>query len=389
MKKQIIFISIALLINIQTIYSQELVDIKNTSVCDDALDISRFKKFGPTTAPAVFGDNKLANFQRAPHPAWYKFTIEKNGILLFDIEPSEPQDNYDFILYLDEPNFCKKFYDGKITAIRSNFDAPEINNAGKTGLSVKGQQKGYDKGIEVTKGQIFYLALNNVYDKGKGHSIIFKNLSSFTIQGNVFNGKNTNPVAAIITWKNVQSEEYTVETETDKKGKFQTKIVVNTEISSSKYELFAYSEGFFPATKIFTPENINTIETTEFNFELNKIKKGYNEELVPIYFQANEIEINPESEKDFQNILLLLQLNPKVEIVLEGHTNGIYPSTTVDMQLSESRAVVIKKMLTDKGIDSTRISIKGFGSTKEIYQMPLTEEEEGFNRRVEINIVKL
>lgn len=83
-----------------------------------------------------------------------------------------------------------------------------------------------------------------------------------------------------------------------------------------------------------------------------------------------------------------MNLNSEMTIVLEGHTNGVFPSTEVDEVLSESRAKVIKSYLTENGIDPNRIQIKGWGCNKQIYPTPFDETEEGFNRRVEINIVK-
>ena len=81
-----------------------------------------------------------------------------------------------------------------------------------------------------------------------------------------------------------------------------------------------------------------------------------------------------------------MMLNSKATVELEGHTNGLFPSTDVDFKLSSDRAEVIKKYLTDNGIDASRIQTEGMGSKNEIYPIPETEEEEGYNRRVEIRI---
>jgi outer membrane protein OmpA-like peptidoglycan-associated protein len=84
-----------------------------------------------------------------------------------------------------------------------------------------------------------------------------------------------------------------------------------------------------------------------------------------------------------------MQQNPKIEIQLEGHSNGIYPSTEIDINLSTKRAQTVKKWLVENGISSERIETKGFGSEKMLFPMAQDENEEQMNRRVEINIMKM
>jgi outer membrane protein OmpA-like peptidoglycan-associated protein len=390
MKKQLFLSSLLLILFGFSVSAQELVDINNTSICEKALDISRFQRFGPTTAPVALGTEKPNSFQHTPHPTWYKFTVNKDGILLFDILPNNPKDNYDFMLFKDEPDFCKKFAEGKIAALRENKDGRIDSLSGATGLSFNGQQQGYLKGIDVKTNETYYLALNNVYDKGSGHTIVFKNLITYTISGNVLNQKNDHTLTANVTLRNINSPEISTSTETDKKGSFSLKIGLSNENSANaQYELCAYADKFFPLIKLFTAEEIKNLCSKPYDLQLTKLKKSYNEdELKPIYFEPNDMEIVPESQISLNKLLRLMSLNTKIEILLEGHTNGIYPSTAVDMQLSESRSNAVKTYLTTNNIDPTRIQIKGFGSTKEMYEMPETEEQEGFNRRVEINILK-
>jgi outer membrane protein OmpA-like peptidoglycan-associated protein len=370
--------------------AQELVDIKNTSTCEKALDITRFKRFGPTTPPEAFGSVKTNSFQHPPHPTWYKFTINEDGVLLFDIIPVNPKDNYDFMLFKDEADFCKKSADGKITPVRSNYAPVNDSTAGMTGLSFNGKPLGYEKGIEVKTGEIYYLALNNVFDNGSGHTVVFKNLVTYTVAGSVLNQKNDHSLTATVSLRNINNPVISAETATDKTGYFELAVGLNNENSSvSQYELCAYSDKFFPVIQKFTADEIKGLNGKQYDLELKKIKKGYNnDDLAPIYFTPNDLDIVPTSEDCIEKLLRLMTLNTKTEIQLEGHTNGIYPSTAVDMQLSESRANVVKTYLVEHGITAQRIQIKGFGSTKEIYPSPENEEQEGYNRRVEINILK-
>ena len=81
-----------------------------------------------------------------------------------------------------------------------------------------------------------------------------------------------------------------------------------------------------------------------------------------------------------------MEQNKQMEIILEGHSNGFYPSNDVDKILSEDRAEIVKAWLVNKGLDSDRIGIRGLGSNKMVFPYAENEKEESRNRRVEIFI---
>ncbi len=385
MKKFLLF-SLFAIFTIVYSEAQNLVDISNTSDCEHAYDISRFHIFGPTTPPAETGTKSL-DFTLVKHPTWYKFTIQKNGILLFDIIPLNSKDNYDFMLFRDEPNFCAKYKAGEIKPIRSNFNPP-ANKKGITGLSYTGDESDYEEGVPVKAGDVFYLALNNMYRNGKGHTVLFKELKTIKITGKITDVKNGKLLKAEIRWRNLRNNNLYVSSQTEKKGSYEMEILLNTQENSfPKYELCVYADKYFPEFKVFSTEEANKLNGQEINFALNKVKKGLNNKtLGVIYFQANDVNIVPKSNYVKKKLLKFMKLDPKAKISLEGHTNGLFPSTDVDFKLSTDRAEVIKKYLVDNGIDASRIETEGMGSKNEIYPIPETEEEEGFNRRVEINV---
>ena len=368
--------------------AQTYVDISNTSTCEQALDISRFSVFGPTTAPIELGNSENNSFNLAKHPTWYKFTISKDGILLFDIIPQKPNDNYDFMLYKNVENFCENYNSNKVSPVRSNFSQQE-NAKGTTGLSYSGKTADYEKGIMVSKGDVFYLVLNNLYRNGRGHTVVFKQLKTMKINGTVVNSKNEKPVKADIRWWNLRNNNVFVTSQTEKKGSYEIEVLLNNQSNTfPKYELCVYSENYFPEFNIYSTAEANQLNDKKIDFKLNRVKKGSNNEaLGVIYFQPNDISIVPSSEYVRRKLLKFMKLNERAEIVLEGHTNGLFPSTDVDFELSTERATVMKKYLVENGISETRIGIEGMGSKNEIYPIPETEEEEGFNRRVEINII--
>jgi outer membrane protein OmpA-like peptidoglycan-associated protein len=78
----------------------------------------------------------------------------------------------------------------------------------------------------------------------------------------------------------------------------------------------------------------------------------------------------------------MLQKNPDVKVSIEGHTDN-FGNIASNKTLSENRAKAVMDALIAKGISKTRLSSKGWGSTKPVADNA-TEEGKAANRRVEI-----
>jgi outer membrane protein OmpA-like peptidoglycan-associated protein len=384
-------ICIALFVIISQIDAQELIPIKDASGCSTAIEISTLSIFGPTGPPKEVKIDAPNNpFSKSLYQVWYKFTTEKAGKLLFDIMPLDAADNYDFLLYkIESPNYCNDIKSGKLTSLRDNISRNEPAVNGMTGLSITENSDSYSPGIDVKKGEKYLLVLNSMY-KCKGHTIVFKYLETFKVSGKVSNADNNNPLQAEVYWTNLRTKETTSSITADKQGEFKLSVLVNTEVHRfPNYLLWAYADGYYIADTTIASKDIPSLEQTMFHMKLNKLKKGNCDFLPKIFFEPNYERIVAESMIDLEKILRLMKLNMKLDIVLEGHSNGFYPSTDVDMALSLKRAETVKKWLVDNGISAERIETKGFGSEKMLYPMAQDENEEQMNRRVEINISKL
>jgi outer membrane protein OmpA-like peptidoglycan-associated protein len=79
-----------------------------------------------------------------------------------------------------------------------------------------------------------------------------------------------------------------------------------------------------------------------------------------------------------------MKTNQDVKIHVNGYTDdkGGY---TININLSEFRATSVKSYLVGKGIDMTRIKVKGYGSERP-RSSNSSEEGRRLNRRVEIEI---
>jgi len=373
-----------------SIYSQELKNIKNATDCNNAIEVSTISKFGPTNPPKELKVKSTNNpFERSQYPTWYKFKIVKDGVLLFDIIPINPNDNYDFLLYkINNENYCQDIKSGKNDAIRSNFARADIALQGKTGLSITGKPECYSNGIDVQKGEQYVLVLNNMY-KGKGHTLVFKYLENFIVKGNISDFSTGEKLKAKVFWTNLRTNETTSFASSNKQGNYDLKVSVSTEAHRfPNYLLWAYDDKYYISDTLIASKNVNSLQSSAFNFKIHKLKKGNNDFLPKIYFDPNLTNICSRSFANLESIYRLMIQNKQMEIILEGHSNGFYPSNDVDKFLSEDRAERIKNWLVNKGLDANRIGTRGLGSNKMVFPYAENEKEESVNRRVEIFIVK-
>jgi outer membrane protein OmpA-like peptidoglycan-associated protein len=101
-----------------------------------------------------------------------------------------------------------------------------------------------------------------------------------------------------------------------------------------------------------------------------------------INFETGKANILPDSQPIIDQIVLMLNQNKNMQISIEGHTDNV-GTNEFNQTLSENRAKSVLNALTAQGIDKSRLSFKGWGSSKPIADNR-TEEGKAKNRRVEI-----
>jgi outer membrane protein OmpA-like peptidoglycan-associated protein len=104
-----------------------------------------------------------------------------------------------------------------------------------------------------------------------------------------------------------------------------------------------------------------------------------------VFFEADKSELLPSSFKELDNLFSYLRTNKASKIEISGHTDNSGKEDH-NLKLSKDRATAVSKYLIDKGIEATRISTKGYGSSKPI-KPNTSEENRAINRRVEFRIL--
>lgn len=193
---------------------------------------------------------------------------------------------------------------------------------------------------------------------------------------------NLQPLQADVQLFDLNSNELVTRSTCGANGEFLV-----TLPSGKDYALFVAMEGY-----LFHSENFSLAEgfpDEPFVLEvlLKKVSVGETFTLRNIFFESGSASLLPESESELNKLLELITNNPSMRISVNGHTDNV-GSDTDNMRLSEQRAGAVAAFLTEKGIDSDRISSKGYGES-----VPLADnasaEGRALNRRTEIEITGL
>lgn len=105
--------------------------------------------------------------------------------------------------------------------------------------------------------------------------------------------------------------------------------------------------------------------------------------LYGIYFDTNRAELKPESDAALLEIVKLLQQDPKLTLLVVGHTDSV-GGYDANMTLSSRRAAAVFEALTAKhGIAAARLRPVGVGMAAPVASNA-SEEGRARNRRVEL-----
>lgn len=331
-------------------------------------------------------------FDKEHNSAWYKLIIKSNGHLCFNITPSKKDDDYDFMLFKGtDKTFCDSLLNHKIKPVRACISRDKEDLEGKTGMGYKGKKELVKEGIGdafvsplyVTKGEIYYLVLDNVYENGEGHSIQFFFEEPVKIKGVILDEKNK-PLVAEIALTNVKGD--TVEiSKSNSDGSYE----INTYLrAKTNYVLNFYNDSSFTFSKnVFLKDsaelkNIRTI--------LPQLRKGVKRPIGTINFYPGSPYPTPNAIPSINNLYKLMSKNSNLSIQIEGHTNGCSMGKKDAQVLSEQRALKIKESLLKKGIKGDRIKTVGKGCNEMLFPLDdkTTLEQQELNRRVEVLVLE-
>ena len=103
-----------------------------------------------------------------------------------------------------------------------------------------------------------------------------------------------------------------------------------------------------------------------------------------ILFATGSDKLLPSSTKPLNEVIAILKEDAALKVDIEGHTDNT-GSEAINVSLSQKRAKVIYDFLTKGGVEASRLTSEGYGSSKPVGDNK-TAEGRSLNRRVELKL---
>lgn len=181
-------------------------------------------------------------------------------------------------------------------------------------------------------------------------------------------------------------------------GKFVFRVYEN-----EKYTLIGEASGYLVKRgpyqtigKSVDPATLKELVTTitlDTLLVLDRIEKNKVFVLKNIYFGLDSANIRPQSARELDKLVDVLNDNPEIKIEMSSHTDSI-GSVEYNINLSQRRAAATVNYLIKKGIAPERLVAKGYGESKPIARNTNpdgSDNPEGRqrNRRTEFKILEI
>jgi len=206
-----------------------------------------------------------------------------------------------------------------------------------------------------------------------------------TIKGRVID-QNNKPIDADIIWENLDNGMQIGQLRSNPNdGSYIIILPVGKNIG-----YYAQKDGYYSSSDNIDLTDIHESKTITRDIKLVSIKDMTNSNIKVrmnnIFFEFDKFELMKSSFPELQRLVKLLNENKKIKVHIEGHTDNI-GTEDYNIELSRKRAESVRNYLTAKGIDKSRFTIMGFGSSIPVADNN-TDEGKAENRRVEIWFVE-
>ncbi|UPT66450.1 MAG: OmpA family protein [Sphingobacteriales bacterium JAD_PAG50586_3] len=273
-----------------------------------------------------------------------------------------------FDIFFSKTDSTGKFLKPKNIGYPINTDKDDLgffcSTDGKTGYFATDRQKGVG-GYDIMG--------FDLYAAARPEKVLF-------VKGTLKDDAGKPVKNATVEIKNIDNKQITkvqVDTTT---GRYVTAVALKSD-----YILTVKQPGTAFTSQYFSKADTATAKPRKVDLEVAPIKAGKAYTLNNINFATNSFELPKQSKLVVDEFAIFLSENPTMKVAIHGHTDDV-GNDAANMTLSDNRAKAVYDYLVSKGIDSSRLSFKGFGETKPLAPNT-TEPNRAKNRRTEFVIV--
>ena len=167
--------------------------------------------------------------------------------------------------------------------------------------------------------------------------------------------------------------------------KVENSLIVATDGKTAYYASDKSGYGLEDIFWFDLPKEKQATKISDLELEIITQKQGEEVILRNVQFANNSYDLDEISFTELNTLIDYLNKNPKIKIVIEGHTDNVGKAKENQI-LSKNRAIAVYNYLTQNNIAENRLSYKGYGESKPLAP---NESENGrrINRRTSFKII--
>ncbi|MGH2564044.1 MAG: OmpA family protein, partial [Ginsengibacter sp.] len=207
-------------------------------------------------------------------------------------------------------------------------------------------------------------------------------LKTLWVQGKVYDAETKSGIPSTVELADISNGQIMNKLQTDEDGNYLITLPVGKD-----YAFNVNRKGY-----LFYSENYNVSSTApdstfQADIPLQPIEANAHIILKNVFFDTKRTALKPESVTELDNVVRLMNENPKIKILITGYTDNVGKPAD-NLALSKGRAVAVVNYLLNKGVRNERLSFKGLGETNPVADNK-TEEGRALNRRTELSVVSV
>ena len=203
---------------------------------------------------------------------------------------------------------------------------------------------------------------------------------TFWVKGKIYDKKTNAGLPSSVELTTIDSGYLLSKLRTDEEGNYLTTLPLG-----KSYAFSVNRKGYLFYSENFTlKDNVNDSPLV-VNIGLQPLEKGSSIILKNIFFESKKFELQTTSFTELNKVAELLKENAALTIQISGFTDNVgKPADNLLLSINRAKAVIT--YLQSKGIDSKRLTGKGFGESNAIASNT-TEAGKSQNRRTELTVI--
>ncbi|MFM6935953.1 MAG: OmpA family protein [Flavobacteriales bacterium] len=186
-------------------------------------------------------------------------------------------------------------------------------------------------------------------------------IKTLYFDGFVFDAISKKSLGARFQLTNLSTGQVVIQSKADASdGTFIVPLPVNTD-----YAIEVNYPGYLPYSLNFNMTLKENEQSYHLQIPLNPENSSSENILSNVFFDLNQAKLRPESIVELNSFASYLKAHPKMNIEIGGHTDS-RGNAQENLLLSSNRAKAVYDFLISKGIPSTQLSYKGYGSSSPI-----------------------